>query len=236
MDFVIGGYYLIQGVARADWMDSALLPSPFWSVSRCICRSWPDSWIFTWTTDSRSQQQRQQFREVLGLDEAGFQLLQEKFDELLNRDAFGFPNVFYSLHLARDFYSEFLSHLPNVRLLSAALPEVYVDTFIEEYTPGQGIGESGVRRKLREHIPIESHSRFRGFEVLGFNYANFCSFVCNSLETGYHTRLGIAFNQNGLIDQYEEAARAAEYTNQNEVGAEPYWWLPWLISEYPAKE
>ena len=70
--------------------------------------------------------------------------------------------------------------------------------------------------------------------LLGEEYGEwFHSFVCNALENEYLERLHISLNPNGLIDRYDDAVRAADHTNLDEVGAEPVLWLPWLISEYP---
>jgi hypothetical protein len=74
----------------------------------------------------------------------------------------------------------------------------------------------------------------RGFEILGEEWGEwFHSFVCNSLENEYVERLHLSLNKNGLIDCYEDAVRATDHTNLDEVGAEPVLWQPWLISEYP---
>jgi hypothetical protein len=158
--------------------------------------------------------------------------LQARFDKLLQDDKFGFPNVFFDLDLARDFYTRYLQHLPDVKLLSIALPEIYWAEFIKEFTNPDGVAENGVRKKLRERNKLEREALGRGFEILGYDCASFCSFVCNSLEGEYHTKLGITFNANGLIDDYEHAVRAADFTTLDEVNAEPLWWRPWSVSEY----
>jgi hypothetical protein len=82
---------------------------------------------------------------------------------------------------------------------------------------------------------LEPEASFRGFEILGHDDASFCSFVCNALERDYDKALGIALNTNGLINSYQDAVRAADYTMRDEVGAEPLLWQPWLVSEYALK-
>jgi hypothetical protein len=213
-------------------MDENLLPLMFWTVSRCICESLPDSWVLTWVSDEASLKKREFFRNLLRMSQHVFAALQARFDDLLQDDRFGFPNVFFDLDPARDFYTRYLQRLPDVKLLSIALPEIYWAEF-KEFTPPDGAAENGVRKKLRERKMLESEALFRGFEILGYDCASFCSFVCNSLEGEYHTKLGITFNSNGLIDDYEHAVRAADFTMLDEVGAEPLLWRPWLVSEYP---
>jgi hypothetical protein len=168
-------------------------------------------------------------------DEASFHQLQQEFDRLLDNGEFGFPNVFFSVALARNFYSKYLRHLPDVKLLSIALPEDCWEVFIQEFAPAGNVAENGVRQKLRARCPLEPEASFRGFEILGHDYASFCSFVCNSLERDYDKELGITLNANGLISSYKHAVRAADYTMLDEVGAEPLLWHPWLISEYALK-
>jgi hypothetical protein len=159
--------------------------------------------------------------------------MQLEFDAFLENDKFGFPNVFFDLQLAQRFCSQYLQHLSEVKLLSIALRAEECANFITHYTPPPQVAENGVRRKLRAGQSIEEQAQFRGFEILGHDGASFCSFVCNSLEKDYHEKLGIRFNQHGLIDYYIDAQRAANYAMLDEVGAEPYLWHPWAISEYP---
>ncbi|MGC4068432.1 MAG: hypothetical protein QM784_28055 [Polyangiaceae bacterium] len=72
-----------------------------------------------------------------------------------------------------------------------------------------------------------------GFEVLGANWGgSFHTFSCNSLEQQFSENIGIAFNQDGLIDTYEDALKASEYTNRDDVGAEPVAWYPFRLDEY----
>lgn len=230
MDFFVGGYFLVQGFQSADWMkNKTLLPAKFWTVSNCICEIYPDTWIFSWASNSANDYQK-----ILKLEEEGFKSLQAWADELMTKDELGWPNVFLNITTAKQFYVQYLRHLPDIELLSIALSEPYLIEFIEENKSGPGIGEGGVYKKLQQRQLLENSAIARGFEILGDEYGGqFHSFVCNSLETDYKERLNISLNQNGLIDSYEDAIKAANYTNLDEVGAEPVLWQPWLISEYP---
>jgi len=212
-------------------MHKDLLPPMLWSASTHICKSLPDAWVFTWTADKHSVTERETYRNSLNLSQNKFLEMQTWFDALLNEDLFGYPNVFFDLEYARLAYHRFFQ-IPNVKLLSIALSEIFVDDFIEEFTPGPGIGENGVRKKLRQKVALEEDGQFLGYEILGHDYANFCSFLCNSLEKEYQTGLGIAFNEFGLIQTYGDALKAAEYTMRPDVGAEPLSWHPWRVSKY----
>jgi hypothetical protein len=221
MDFVVGGYFLVQVAPSADWLkNKTLLPAKFWTVSTCICEIYPDTWIFSGT--SKSTKPTINYQEILKLDDESFKSLQATADEMFRKD-----------ETARQFYVQYLRHLPDIKLLSIALSEPDAVEFIEENKPEPGMGEGGVYIKLQQRQLLDSSAMPRGFEVLGDEWGGqFHSFICNSLETDYAERLNISLNQNGLIDSYEDAVRAANYTNLDEVGAEPALWQPWLISEY----
>ena len=233
MDFFVGGYFLVQVASSADWIkNKILLPAKFWTVSTCICEIYPDTWIFSWT--SKSTKSANDYQEILKLDDEGFKSVQAWADEMFRKDELGWPNVFLNLEAARQFYVQYLRHLPDIKLLSIALSESYSMEFIEENKPQPGMGEGGVYIKLQQRQLLDNSAITRGFEVLGDEWGGqFHSFICNSLETDYAERLNISLNQNGLIDSYEDAVRAANYTNLDEVGSEPALWQPWLISEYP---
>jgi hypothetical protein len=229
MDFFVGGYFLVQGIQSADWMNKKLLPAKFWTISGCICEIYPDLWAFNWSSIPSGD-----YPEILNLDDKGFELLQTWADELMKKDELGWPNVFLNITIARQFYTRYLSHLPDIKLLSIGLPEAYLAEYIEENSLDPGGGAGGIYKKLQQREFVSDNEIARGFEILGEEYGGrFHSFVCNSLETNYHARLDISLNQHGLIDRYEEAVKATDYTNLDEVGAEPVLWQPWLISEHP---
>ena len=224
----MGGYYLVRRGDLSPSLGSGILPSSFISVSPHISEVIPDSWILGWGDDPASDE----YRQLLGLNQSQFEELQIQFNKHFQRHEFGFPNVFLSLDLARKFFRTFSEHLSQFCLLGVALHEENLDSFIEEHRPASDIGEAGVRRKLRAQEPVSQSRKIRGYEVLGFDGAAFCSFVCNSLQKDYQQELEIDFNPNGLISDYDEAKLAARYTMRDDVGAEPYSWYPWLILEY----
>jgi hypothetical protein len=232
MDFFVGGYFLVQGVQAADWMNKALLPARFWTVSDCICTIYPSAWVYSWTT--KNPDTDKDYQQILRLGDEAFQSLQAWADEMLNKGELGWPNVFFKKETARQFNDQYLKHIPDIMLLSIAISEEYWAEFIEKNMPDEGMGEGGVYRKLLQKQLLDRESITRGFEILGDEWGGqFHSFVCNHLGKEYAEKLHITFNQYGLIDLYEDAVRATSYTNLDEVPAEPVLWQPWLISEYP---
>ena len=235
MEFIVGGYYLIQATESKKWINEKFFPPLIWSASHHICEIYPDNWILPWVSDDHSARERERNQEILKLDNNALHSLQLEFNNLFNKDEFGFPNLFLSLAVARDFHGKYLKHLSNIKLLSIALADEYWGEFIQETVQGENMGEHGIRTKLRARRLIEPEAVFKGFEVLGYNYGQFCSYICNSLQDIYSTKFRISLNKNGFIENYNDAQKAAEYTMSKEAKAEPYLWFPWLISEYSIK-
>jgi hypothetical protein len=232
MDYYLGGYYLVEGVARPDWTAS-FLPDTLWTVSACICPTYPDSWGLPWV--SESEETLQEIRERLGLEPEAFQELRREVDAALAEERFGWPNVWLDLASARAFRRRYLRHIPQLTLLAIALPEPYVEDFLRDETPiDSNEAEVGIFRRMlrRERWGLDGDPH--GFDVLGAEMGgSLHTFVCNGLEKPYQDQLGIALNQHGLIDGYDDAIRAAEYTNLESTGAEPVAWYPWLVVEHP---
>ena len=235
MEFIVGGYYLIQATESKKWMNEEFFPPLIWSASHHICEIYPDSWILPWVSDDNSAKERERNQEILKLDDDAFHALQLEFNDLFNQDEFGFPNVFLSPAVARNFHVRYLKHLSNIKLLSIALADECWEEFIQETEPGENMGEHGIRTELHARRSIEPETTFMGFEVLSYNYGQFCSYICNSLQDDYSKKFGISLNKDGLIEDYNDARKAAEYTMSDEAKAEPYLWFPWLISEYPTE-
>jgi len=212
MEFIVGGYYLIQATESKKWMNEKFFPPLIWSASHHICEIYPDSWILPWVSDDNSSKERERNQEILKLGDDAFHAVQLEFNDLFNKDEFGFPNLFLSLAVARDFHRRYLKHLSNIKLLSIALADEYWEQFIQETVTGKKMGEHGIRTKLRARRSVEPEAVFKGFEVLGYNYGQFCSYICNSLQDDYSKKFGVSLNKDGLIDNYNDARKAAEYS------------------------
>lgn len=79
---------------------------------------------------------------------------------------------------------------------------------------------------------MESNGSVLGFEILGYDMGTFHSYICNRLEDDYDKEYGFRLNRSGFISTIDEAKKLAEYTNRDDVGAEPVLWLPWVIVKY----
>lgn len=228
-NYYLGGYYLVKGSEIQESMNKEILPSMIFSISSCICKIYPA--ICALSQVKSSEEDIDHVKEELNLDNSGFFELQRYVDLLFNSNRFGWPNVFFDINTAREFYTKYLKHMGHIKLLAIGLSKEYADKFLEKEKPLHGYGKPGVYEILSSRKYMET-SKELGFEILGYDSGSFHSFICNRLETDYRDRLNIRFNSNGLIELYEEASRASEYTMRNDVEAEPVLWMPWVIYEY----
>jgi hypothetical protein len=233
MDFIVGGYYLIRGAPLQKWMNAKLLPPVIWSASQCICKKLPDAWVFPWTTHPNPQKERMEYQKLLGLTDTEFINLQIIFDKKLKQNEFGYPNVFMSCELAQNVYSQFFYRLTDLKLISIALPENEVQNLIDKFEPYGNIAENGVRKKLRQYQKLESRATPIGYEVIGYDGADFHSLICSSMEEEVNLKYGVRFNPYGLIDVFEDTARIVHDMRTGTLLAEEGYWASWLISEYP---
>jgi hypothetical protein len=228
--WIFGGYYLIGGCRRPAWMDSSLLPEVLWSASENISPKYPDDWVFYWT---HQRAQEEQMAARLRLTQAQFEELQREFDEYLLAGRFGYPNVYLAIDLARQFAARYLGHLTDIRLISIALPEPFVDEFLRECAPPPGVAEGGVYLTLKRRQPEPDGGIILGYEVLGFDGADFASYFYGGIEKDFYERLGISYNPYGLIDSSELALAGAELLRSGEIVPEKGYWAVWRMMEYP---
>jgi hypothetical protein len=118
-------------------------------------------------------------------------------------------------------------------LIGIALPESDVQEFIDEFEPRGNVAENGVRQKLRQYQRVESQATPLGYDVIGYDGADFHSLICGSMEAEVHSQYGIRFNRYGLVDSFEDTIPIIRDIRSGAVVAEEGHWASWLISEYP---
>lgn len=224
----LGGYYWVQG---SHLEGKALLPSPFWSLSACLCLHFPGPQALSWVNTDKEAEER--YRDGFRLTKEDYKALQVSVDRLFEHEQLGWPNVILNLELALELGRRYLLKVPRMRLLALALPAPYVEQYLEEERQTTaGFGQPGLVLQLEKKEPIPTESwQVRGYELLGAELGAFHSFACNNLETDYREELGITLNAEGLISSYQEAVLATTYTLREDVGAEPVLWQPWLVLE-----
>ncbi|MFC4323204.1 hypothetical protein [Litchfieldia salsa] len=157
--------------------------------------------------------------------------VEDKFDE----ETFQFPQLFTTVHLAREFAKKFLNHLNDISIIGIGLPENLVQAFLDEAETlaKSSKGQYGIKKLLLNRTTTEMEAAdIKGYEVLGFEFGKFHSYICNSLEKDYKNEFQFSLNENGFIPSLDMALRCCDYSNHEEVGTEPVLWLPWSIYEY----
>jgi hypothetical protein len=227
--YIIAGHYLILAALIQNWKRRKILPPKIWSISRCISPKLPDSWVFTWTTDEGSRQERQIVNEILQMSDSEFLAFQKHFDRLFDEGLFGFPNVFMDLNIAKRMYSQYFQRIHNIKLITIGLPGSLREEFLESFKM-PGYSENGVYIKINAGEPLRAYEKILGYDVAGYDGADFRSFLCNGFEQELYENLRISINQYGLISSVHEAEAAASYIRKTRAADE--FWCPWLVVEH----
>ncbi len=224
VEFVSGGYFLTKLVSRPAYNSTSLLPPRILSVSRCIAETVPGAWAIEWASFSDEEREEEAARWQIG---PGIlpQVL-EWTTRRLEEGEMGWPDVFLSASIARQFVEQFLPVTDDLVLVGIGLPLAFADEFTAEEEP------SGVRRAVGDGKKLESDGRVLGFEILGYESGGFHSWLCNSVEGDVFKALGVRPGDWGLVQGIDEARSCASYVSTEDVGAEPVSWRPWLLNEY----
>ncbi len=223
------GYFLTRDFVRPDQSSADLLPERLISASECLASFVPATWTLTWVHSSDEARLRTAI--AFGLSSETLPPVMASATESFGHD-WGWPYVFYTLAAARQFHRSFLSSVPTVRLFGLALPQDLLLAFLKAAEPGTGEGATGFLACAKAGQPLEPGGVGIGWEILGFEYGMFHSWLCNGLERDVSQVLSIRPNTNGLIGSLDDARRVADYCGQESVGAEPALWQPWFLVEY----
>lgn len=136
---------------------------------------------------------------------------------------------FSTLAVLREFVERFVAPRADLRLVGAALPEDLVEAFLTECSMAGGAAERchAVRRRLAP----EPGGGIAGHEILGNGSSESHSIICTSGEKLLHDVMGIALNENGLVETLDDARRGAEWASEEGHG-EPVPYFPWRLTLY----
>lgn len=124
----------------------------------------------------------------------------------------------------------FLGDNPEPIIVSVSLHHSFVQTFLDEQFDEKG--RSGIYDAMNKNLPPSNLGKFLGFEVLGYNYGSFHSWLCHNLEKEIKENFNITANDKGLFKDLQDATQVASYYSLDETGTEPVQWLPWLLLQY----
>ena len=228
--YVSGGYFLAKYAARSEGMSADLLPARILSASHCIADI-PDAWAVRWANYQESDREEEAAK--FGITP---EILPQVIDWVtsgLESKKIGWPVVFYSLDTARQFAQSFLTHDTDLVLVGIGLQPEHAALLLLEEKPPDNHGTPGIYEALGQNLGLESGGEVLGFEVLGYDWGAFHSWLCNGLELASYREFNIRPNRYGFISNLEDAIKCAEYASRDEVGAEPALWQPWLVVKVP---
>jgi hypothetical protein len=228
--YVAGGYFIGRWTDRPAFVSAELLPSRIITASACIVELVPDVWSLAWTR--LSEDEREKYGNRFGLVGPTLTAFIAWCTEAFDAGRLGWPNVIFDLAVARELRSRFLAKSDELVLLGIALPRDRVDDFVEFAVPGPAEGEAGILAAIRRGAPLAHGGVASGFDVLGWDWGAFHSYLCNGLEREFDAVLGIRPNGVGLFDRAEDARRCANHAQLDTTAAEPGLWLPWLTVVY----
>ncbi|MFB5197595.1 hypothetical protein ACE198_22250 [Neobacillus sp. KR4-4] len=153
MNFILGGYYIITPIERLNYMDKELIPETILSVSECICDVHPKTTVL-W---GGSNEAKRKYIQQLNVSPGTYKEIEKWVEDKIEAGVFGFPQVFTTIELAREFLAKFLCHLSVTKIIGIGLPEEYVEAFIEheEVQNKEEANQYGVEKLLLRRIPIE---------------------------------------------------------------------------------
>lgn len=229
--YLSGGYYLISPSARADYMDSSLLPETILTVSACMCQQHPTI-DFLW---GKSRKKKQNYALELNTSSEVLDEMENWVEENFRNQRFLFPQVFTTVQLAKEFQAKFLDHLDGLKVVGMGLPEQFVNDYLDEEETHLKPKEDqyGVEQCLMSRTEIDPQfNEMLGYEVLGFESGIFHTYLCNHLEKDFDDAFSFSLNNHGFIQNLEKAITYCDYSNNEEIETEEVLWLPWAIFNY----
>jgi len=216
-------------------MTKELLPDRILSASACICPQFPGPYAISWS--SVEPENRASAFDKIGVPSGARKEAQEwstrSFEAL-----FGWPGVFFTPEAAQAVRSRFFAG-SDLAVVGIGLPAKYRHAFLSEATPDPpraGFaprGKSGWLKVIEARKPLPVAGTPLGFELLNVEFGDLShSWLCNNLERTFAERFGIRPNRAGFIESFEAADRCCEALENEEHGAEPDPWFPWLIVRY----
>ena len=231
MDFISGGYYIIAPTIRQEYMDKEIIPNRIVSVSECICDMHPEINIF-W---GGSKVNKLKYIKDLNISEVKYKEMEKWIQDKFDLREFEYPQILPSLNIANEFFSTFLSDVKDLKIIGIGLPNNYLESFLDEEdtiikTSEERTGLENIL--LRKEFIVDGTTSIKGYEILGYETNTFHSYLCNGLEKEFKNQFDFSLNKNGFIKSLAEAERCCDIANDEKLGTEPVYWLPWAIFEY----
>ena len=252
-DYVAGGYFVTIYANRDQFCSfidgtqlasAKFLPTRFLSASKEASHRIPDDGAMPYDKTDAERQQSEVLRAGGNLETV--RRIAKWVDAHWKSRELEFMDLFTSVGLAREFLHAFFPQNHDLALIGVALHKDKINEFLEagkednrahigmptgkpweEGDDGYGVYNTILRKK-----PLEPGGEVLGFELLGYSYGDFDSWLLHDLPNECFQQLGIRPNEFGLLGTIKEANRCAAYVAGTPTKVEPGWWAPWLIVKY----
>ncbi|WP_105620039.1 hypothetical protein [Vallitalea okinawensis] len=228
---ILGGYMLMLASKKKHWTKFGIGSEGIISASNCICDEIIGDWILKWHSNHRELTTEYNDK-LLKLSRQKMNELIEETNTLFDINKFGVAHMFTDISLAREIYQKYFRHINGIRLIGIGLKEDEYEIFRDEEEIEKDIhGYYGVNVCFNNR-EVMNISNIIGYDVLGYDWGYFHSYLCNGLEEDIYERLGIKPKHNGLYSTYDEVVKIINLIDNEIVEPEPALWQPWIVCEY----
>ena len=216
------GYFITQPIETPDCIK--INSKQMVTASHCFCDLHPDNTTLFydemlastpawWTGENYVEKSK------LKTYETSLANLKTKYLQLLDQKRIGlYPDFFSSFQDAKSIQDEFF---PELQLFSIALNKQHTELFSKEL-------EFKDYKPIFEEVKIDGD--FIGYDILGWDWASFHTYLCNGLEEDLQKEFKLNMNHWGLLDNpFEEVAKFAKSL---EGKGEPVLWLPFAVFQH----
>lgn len=217
MNFINYGYYIVEPVVKPEYVH--LECKKILTVSTCICNQHPSLYGTFW--DNHLDEQME-YQKLLKLSDKEFEDMKETVSYLFCEHKLDHDSRFAELLDALNFYHKYLHYVPLLQIVSITLEDAYRDRFLDEIKDSNNI-PFPLKEKPAGGILL-------GYDILGWDYGSFHTYLCNSLEKDILEKYPLEVNELGFIQNpYMQVKKFAEYIAGK---GEPVLWLPFAVNQH----
>lgn len=213
LNFLNYGYYIISPVSKSEYIS--LDCEQILTVSSCISNPHPLLDGSFWMNHDQDQKV---YQKLLAISDNEFAELMQVVDDLYNSCRLDGDSRFLRFEDAKLFYKKYLYNMSGMRIIGIAI-------------------EDNIRKELEEEIEgwVNAASSFElqsigdliGYDILGWDYGGFHTYLCNSLDKEISKSYSLEVNSLGVIQNSYQQVK--EFAKMIDGKGEPVLWLPFAV-------
>lgn len=202
--FVIIGYYICEYTFSPSFLSD--ISKKNISISECLCNHEPRIFLcHGWKPNGDQQEYIDCFS-----SKEKYIKMSEEITDLLEEGLFDTDGRFLRKENALYFYKEYFNDSKHI-FVSVCAKEEYIKLLGDDFN-------------IEKNPVNEMDGNIIGYDIIGWDIANFHSFLCNSLEKQF---LDVKFNSYGLLDETYSKIEQMSFSIQG-MG-EPVDWIPVIL-------